>query len=498
MLPESFDYSHAILRGNKGDYLFDKVISDGIQGKVLRFFRSRTPVIFKWYGGQTRNSPQNPDIPNKSWWACLNEIENLHLLDNICRIASFAKRMERKGLLYFPICLEAPISARPSVYLDGRFVQAHILVNQAVSSPRLEEMLDSPFAISPLIVDEIHTVRDTMSGKDYLPFSRDLPRQLKELGFLFDSVPVYQWIPGMRLDAFLAKPRPIEQRREVVRQLVHSAMILHGFGFLHRDLKPENVIITRNNKVKLVDFGIALRFAPADVVAVIAGDADYPVPLIDLENSCFASKFWLGSRVFSPCQIYGGRAGNKDDIYSVGLLSAIILTGEHPFLDGEERSYTNFYQLKQDAKEKVVKDYASRLRNLTKNQGSMNSAVEQYQSFLQRHASADLLQRIAPAFHPQSSMRMNRMIFLAWNLGMYFPNFPPLVDPSEYIGDFIPRMEGMLPSGGKGTVPANRILKRIHQSSAGQYLRIVNLYAQNETRYPIGVIMREKLMKHRQ
>lgn len=102
--------------------------------------------------------------------------------------------------------------------------------------------------------------------------------------------------------------------KKVICDLCDALNILHENGFVHRDIKPENVMITSSGTVKLIDFNISRSVkenAPHDTR--IMGTVGYA----------------------SPEQLGISQSDPRTDIYALGILLNIMLTGKHP---GEELS----------------------------------------------------------------------------------------------------------------------------------------------------------------
>ena len=110
---------------------------------------------------------------------------------------------------------------------------------------------------------------------------------------------------GFLLEGALFTP---EETRQIVRQLCQSLWVLHSLGAVHRDVKPENVIL-RGSEAVLIDFDAA-RLHKAE------RSADTQV---------------LGTTGFAAPEQYGlSQSDLRADIYSLGILINVMLTGEHP------------------------------------------------------------------------------------------------------------------------------------------------------------------------
>lgn len=89
----------------------------------------------------------------------------------------------------------------------------------------------------------------------------------------------------------------------------------HSKGIIHRDIKPENIMLTRDGRVKITDFGLASinNATKMTMVGQILGTPLY----------------------MSPEQIKGRPTDNRSDIYSLGITFYEMLTGRVPFLEGD-------------------------------------------------------------------------------------------------------------------------------------------------------------------
>ena len=118
---------------------------------------------------------------------------------------------------------------------------------------------------------------------------------------------------GLAFDAFLSIALP----------LADSVAAAHAAGLTHRDLKPQNVMIGRDGRLKVLDFGLA-RFQ--DTVAASAPQ-DLPTMLRTQEGLVVGTLPYL-----APEQIDGSMADTRCDVYALGVLFYEMATGRLPFV----------------------------------------------------------------------------------------------------------------------------------------------------------------------
>ncbi len=122
-----------------------------------------------------------------------------------------------------------------------------------------------------------------------------------------------EYVEGQTLaDAIRAEKRlPWEQAVDIALQICAALKVAHAAGIVHRDIKPSNLLIGKDGTVKLTDFGVAQVFATTrlTVTGGIIGTAEY----------------------MSPEQASGQRATKKSDLYSLGAVLYVMLTGRPPF-----------------------------------------------------------------------------------------------------------------------------------------------------------------------
>lgn len=122
-----------------------------------------------------------------------------------------------------------------------------------------------------------------------------------------------EYIDGVTLMDRLKEQKriPWQEVVDIGVQICGALKAAHNAGIIHRDLKPSNLLITRDGQVKLTDFGVAQVFASGKLTVTggVIGTAEY----------------------MSPEQASGKRAEKRSDIYSLGAVMYVMLTGRPPF-----------------------------------------------------------------------------------------------------------------------------------------------------------------------
>ena len=126
-----------------------------------------------------------------------------------------------------------------------------------------------------------------------------------------------EYVPGQNLAELLTRSGPPELPLAVaIMRQVSAALAKAGaHGIVHRDIKPENLMLTATGEVKVADFGLA-RATEA------AGQ-----PQLTQVGMTMGSPLYM-----SPEQIEGKRLDPRSDIYSLGVTSFEMLSGQTPFL----------------------------------------------------------------------------------------------------------------------------------------------------------------------
>ncbi|MDO4608262.1 MAG: serine/threonine-protein kinase [Clostridia bacterium] len=110
--------------------------------------------------------------------------------------------------------------------------------------------------------------------------------------------------------AVISENGKIKQREAVriAKSVCLALAVLHNNGIVHRDIKPENVMISKSGNVKLIDFNASRIMSAKSGDTVIMGTIGYA----------------------APEQLGLSQSDKRADIYAVGVLLNIMLTGLHP------------------------------------------------------------------------------------------------------------------------------------------------------------------------
>ncbi len=122
---------------------------------------------------------------------------------------------------------------------------------------------------------------------------------------------VMELVEGITLKKYIEKKARLTYKEAVSIAIQVSLGIesAHANHIIHRDIKPQNIIISRDGKVKVTDFGIAKAATSNTITSNVMGSVHYT----------------------SPEQARGGYSDEKSDIYSLGITMFEMLTGRVPF-----------------------------------------------------------------------------------------------------------------------------------------------------------------------
>ena len=123
-----------------------------------------------------------------------------------------------------------------------------------------------------------------------------------------------------------AGPLPVEQAVDYALQATFALAAAHDKGIVHRDLKPENMVVTRDGRLKVLDFGLAKLLRPTEAVLGTVSQADTG-PLLTGPGLVIGTMGYM-----SPEQLRGQAVDPRSDLFAFGVVFYEMLTGRRPFL----------------------------------------------------------------------------------------------------------------------------------------------------------------------
>ena len=145
---------------------------------------------------------------------------------------------------------------------------------------------------------------------------------------------VMELVEGITLKKYIEKKARLSYKEAVsiAIQICMGIEAAHNNHIIHRDIKPQNIIISKDGKVKVTDFGIAKAATSNTITSNVMGSVHYT----------------------SPEQARGGYSDEKSDIYSLGITLFEMLTGRVPF-NGETTVAIAIKHIQEDLP--LVRDY---------------------------------------------------------------------------------------------------------------------------------------------
>lgn len=153
-------------------------------------------------------------------------------------------------------------------------------------------------------------------GEKISAYDKLLNINCENLPLIYDSVNLSdghivleEYIEGLTVEEIMQSGKYKYKGAEIVISAVCNALfVLHGADTVHRDIKPQNIIVDKNGRVVLVDLNASRQISNASKDTVIMGTVGYA----------------------SPEQLGITQSDKRTDIYALGVLLNVMLTGEHP------------------------------------------------------------------------------------------------------------------------------------------------------------------------
>src|SRR5277367_4749146 len=142
---------------------------------------------------------------------------------------------------------------------------------------------------------------------------------------VFEGVPflVSELLEGSTLRQVLQRgPLPVRKTIDYALQIAHGLAAAHEQGIVHRDLKPEKFFLSKDGRIKILDFGLAKLMQPQP-----APDGNPPTMSLNTD----AGMVMGTAGYMSPEQVRGKAVDHRTDIFAFGAILYEMLTGTRAF-----------------------------------------------------------------------------------------------------------------------------------------------------------------------
>lgn len=166
-------------------------------------------------------------------------------------------------------------------------------------------------AVSPKVADRFRREGQLLARLAHPNIARLLDAGATEDGRAYLAL---EYVDGQTIDRY-CEALSIDARIGLFVDVVAAVAHAHTQLIIHRDIKPSNVLVTRSGEVKLLDFGIA---------KLLSSDPTEDAAVTRLEDAVLTPKY------AAPEQLLGDLPSTATDVYQLGTLLYVLLTGSHP------------------------------------------------------------------------------------------------------------------------------------------------------------------------
>lgn len=178
-------------------------------------------------------------------------------------------------------------------------------VHKNLNMPVAIKMLRHDMAMNPAFLEKFRNEAKTIAR-----FNHENIVKVYDIEELYRTTfIIMEYLEGAPLDHILEKIQklPLSRVLDILFQTCAGLTYAHSEGIVHQDIKPDNIFIQPDNRIKIVDFGLACQPGTS-------------------QSSMTGTFFYM-----SPEQIEGDPIDERTDIYSLGITAYEMITGQRPF-----------------------------------------------------------------------------------------------------------------------------------------------------------------------
>jgi eukaryotic-like serine/threonine-protein kinase len=224
---------------------------------------------------------------------------------------------------------------------------------------------------------------------------------------------VLEYVEGQPIDGYCDRHKlSVNARIRLFLDVLSAVAHAHSNLIVHRDIKPSNVLVRNDAQVKLLDFGIAKVLADET--------SDGSATQLTLEGGAA-----LTPKFAAPEQVTEGTVTTATDIYALGVLLYLLLTGQHPAGPGSHSPAQLIRTIVDEEPRRASDSIASAPADAAANRGTT-------QEKLRRQLRGDLDRIIAKAMKKNPAERYPSASAFAEDLERYLEHKPVLARPDSF------------------------------------------------------------------